>query len=566
MIQYDAISGVIHMNLYLYNESNFEQYDATFMSDYDGIIISYDWNNSFEELINNNMEDIKNNLISEALNILNINKLEDMPLEKLTRVKQLLKVNNYQEFLNLLNTVKINIFNVNDMELCKNVIISDNLQTVLDFSEFVDINLYINELKKIDQFFKLKNINVTYITEYTLTNYQPNGYSLNETVNLLETVNSTINYVKKYNLSPLEQTMFVYDIVRQRKYKLEEKGENQAESRDATRVLEGNSIVCEGFSSLIRIFLDKLNIKNSLVYLYPKKGDRGHVRNVVYLEDDKYKVYHAIFLDATGDYKKDETNNYLNSYYFFGRNKNFFYVNEEEKYNEQFFKFTKDELDDLDNYVGNICIVFNKIIKNINLRKFLVDYDKIDEDAKNTIIEMFDNNFLYYSIINSHVFEKHKKDLYLLCNEIMNRKLDRFVFMKALYNTRRVEHYIDPDKYILDFDNYSLICRDYYLRHIDDNVKYKRVMILQIFGLSTSVANSYFKEEELEIIREKSIEEDKNNYDDYDISISEFVDTMEIDINRINSIIMLKQLRDKINENDIDPNTSVKDAIKIMKK
>ena len=67
--------------------------------------------------------------------------------------------------------------------------------------------------------------------------------------------------IKKLHLSPLETVLYVYDLVRERKYQEEGANECHTKSRDLTSVLLGDKIVCAGFVNLFNTILEKLDIK-----------------------------------------------------------------------------------------------------------------------------------------------------------------------------------------------------------------------------------------------------------------------------------------------------------------
>ncbi len=64
-------------------------------------------------------------------------------------------------------------------------------------------------------------------------------------------INEMVSKIKKQNLSPLEQIMYAYDIVRDRVYLEEKEGEGYETSRDLTSVLLGDKIVCVGYANIL---------------------------------------------------------------------------------------------------------------------------------------------------------------------------------------------------------------------------------------------------------------------------------------------------------------------------
>ncbi len=77
--------------------------------------------------------------------------------------------------------------------------------------------------------------------------------------------------VKSLNMSPLEQIMFVYDIVKKRVFNKEDKEEDAYFSRDLTSSLLGDKIVCVGFNIIFGTILTALGIDSIPI----KLKDRG---------------------------------------------------------------------------------------------------------------------------------------------------------------------------------------------------------------------------------------------------------------------------------------------------
>ena len=80
-------------------------------------------------------------------------------------------------------------------------------------------------------------------------------------------INEMVSKIKKQNLSPLEQIMYAYDIVRDRVYLEEKEGEGYETSRDLTSVLLGDKIVCVGYANILDKILKCLNIRSQMVHL-----------------------------------------------------------------------------------------------------------------------------------------------------------------------------------------------------------------------------------------------------------------------------------------------------------
>ena len=106
-------------------------------------------------------------------------------------------------------------------------------------------------------------------------------------------IDDIVAKINKYNLSPIEQIMYAYDLVRDRVYQLEDDGEDYSVSRDISSVLFGDKIVCVGFAEIFSKVLDALNIRNVLFTIVGRKS--GHMRNAVYVNDSKYDIHGVFF-------------------------------------------------------------------------------------------------------------------------------------------------------------------------------------------------------------------------------------------------------------------------------
>ena len=114
--------------------------------------------------------------------------------------------------------------------------------------------------------------------------------------------------IKRTNLSPFEQSIYAYDIVKNRKYK--KCDYNLRTSRDLDKILIGDTIVCVGYSNFLNAILKCLNIK--AIPLIDIR--RRHQCNLVYIKDSKYGIDGIYMFDPTGDRKRNDNNDYISNY------------------------------------------------------------------------------------------------------------------------------------------------------------------------------------------------------------------------------------------------------------
>lgn len=163
----------------------------------------------------------------------------------------------------------------------------------------IKIFLYDTKFKnKFDEYIKNKNLDDI----FNAVKIQ-NWYSV---VNLKDYINSekVLNNIIKpaLDLSPLEKFIYAYNITKHfKEYKIDEN--NPRNCRDLYKVLNNEYMVCTGFVLLLSDLLNKLGINSKFLNLdvYSEKSTDGHIRNYVYLKDDKYDIDGFYLSDATYD-------------------------------------------------------------------------------------------------------------------------------------------------------------------------------------------------------------------------------------------------------------------------
>lgn len=269
-----------------------------------------------------------------------------------------------------------------------------------------------------------------------------------KTVNEIEKISAKI---EKYDLSPLEQLIFAYDLVRDRVYVRESVDEDSTKSRDLTSVLLGDKIVCVGYANILDKVLLNIGFNSMMYHIWSNKNKCGHMRNIVHLVDEKYGIDGAFFLDTTHDRKKNYDDlSFLNSYEFFCRtmndmnyyDKNNFYALTFLGYDQKFIRNSQIIIK-----TKGLAGLSSPMIKTLNQISNFVD-------GKDIIDTLF--NFGNQKILN---FTKDKVDKeYILDrlkyyeNIFFCSKLMPTVFLNALYKVRKLEYYEESEKYKFDLD------------------------------------------------------------------------------------------------------------------
>ncbi|MGN1370855.1 MAG: hypothetical protein ACI4XM_01040 [Candidatus Coprovivens sp.] len=340
----------------------------------------------------------------------------------------------------------------------------------------------LNELKEYFKYFPNVKLKVSGNEELvTINEYERTIYGINQIV----------NRVKSYGYSPFEELICVYDLIRDRFYVEEQVGDKATLSRDLTSSLLGDKIVCLGFANIFKAVCDKLGI-NSMIFCLAYNSMSGHVRNLVYLVDEKYDIDGLYFFDPTFDCKKDDNNSFLFSYRFFAKtydeicrlsSKNYFPLN---------YKYFD---------VNNIEKL-EQSIESENLDMFLLL--KLLTDTKvNKILELIGREKIEPTdgAISRESFIEVLYDLYDMCSI----QLDSKKFIKALYRVRRQQYYEEPTKYLFDIDALTcILCNSHFLSSDDSSL----LRFLADIGISNgiSIFNNRFQVEKF--IDENDLDKD----------------------------------------------------------
>ena len=295
-------------------------------------------------------------------------------------------------------------------------------------------------------------------------------------------------HIENLDLSPLEKVMYVYDIVRTRIYTKEGKKQGSEVSRDLSKILFNNRIVCVGYSELFKAILKSLGIESNIVVTKPSDNDKnrnGHERNTVIIKDEKYNVDGLYYFDVTWDSKKFEfDNDYINRYRYFGLNQeemdevnniskqdmgfSFKDINLTEMINDlqTYFKINNfivyPSVDKI-NTISKICYgkllapqgYYNDKAENYVIKKLINMVDKINSPSipKSTMEELIlnvkkveyqrDRELCPYDITNSKIYSTSKGTYYLVTPEFIKYHLEEIEKMNKENNPQdNIEKYI----------------------------------------------------------------------------------------------------------------------------
>lgn len=320
---------------------------------------------------------------------------------------------------------------------------------------FIDANeLSLNELKEI----KKMHFNGEVYTIYK--NNQHEDASLGDLIKALEIIASVSDNIIKYQLSPLEELIYVYDILKMRDYKKANNEKSFSRSRDLNKILFDDKIVCEGYANIMQSVLGMLGINSVLKYYDNTNLKTGHVSNLVYLYDKKYYIEGLFEFDATWEASRQKDYR-INSYVWFGNGqviKNALARQHNllpSQYNERL------PFDNLEKLYKTEAphMILNPILKRI--------YEKFGDQE--TI-----------QSINSLTPEENDKLIKKTLN-MVNTEINVESFLKAFYKVRRIEHALNPMAYPLN----KKILNRIYLTKMDSGTKF----LCRLFGCKSRIKN-----------------------------------------------------------------------------
>ena len=383
------------------------------------------------------------------------------------------KEKNYitEHFDNLLDSVEfiklsfeeydnIEFINKNPLVLSKKIVLREMLN-ITDYDKLIEL---INKYKDI--------IDKIYVSLSGNANY----VSLLDCYKTMKVIKQQADDIKKLRLSPMETIMYVYDQVRNRVYTFEDEDESCFKSRDLSEVMFGDKIVCEGYANIFHALLHYIGIENFVVFLTEKKDSQsGHVRNVIYIKDDKYNIDGVYYFDPTWNSKrKNETNEYLYRYTYFAKTRKF--MDDDKHYD----------------FEDSSCPVYS-----VDLNKTI---KKIIEDGKYERLMPYTKSLNYMSrlvthslIINSmHIFPmspmygQFNADEFLKKFEEVFSKFDKEIpaetMLMIFNNVRKVQYYQNSKLYPYSLEDMYKTCImsnwQFADKHLDARVK----MLQRVLG------------------------------------------------------------------------------------
>ena len=378
----------------------------------------------------------------------------------------------------------------------------ENLEDVVSFLEknpsLKKKKIVLNTYLSLDRNYanKLKNIFHNQDNVYVLVYGNSEPINIEDYITTINIIDELTEKIKKYDLSPFEQMIYAYDLARSRLYVSEEKEEKSSVSRDLTSVLLGEKIVCVGFANIFYSILDNLGIKSIEVNMIDKRTLReeivnGHARNMIYIKDDKYGIDGVYMFDPTWDNKKDDTNDFLNSFKFFAKT-----IDEFKMFEKNRYSYTGIFSEPID--VKQIKLDYENGVNLNNKYKHVAELNRLIEN-KNAIMELsiINLNGPLKNIIGEGkgYFFENIDDYFKLIEKLdsyLHKPIEVNTFLKALLKVRKIEYYEDPDKYPFDKDSIYKIALSFPLTRKETG---EERLVYEIFGIESQEMSARKKAE-----------------------------------------------------------------------
>lgn len=318
-----------------------------------------------------------------------------------------------------------------------------------------------------------------------------------EFYNMYMFLKQIVDFIKYYNLSPLEQVILVYDILKSKKYIEENEDESPSVSRSLNEIIKSGKIVCLGYANLFNYILDELGIENEKIYLTYTNRSYGHARSLIHLKDNKYNIDDFFVSDITFDSKKSKNcKNYLNNYSYFLKPLNFFNHPNEKIQKPILLELLKMNNNNIYSYLNNATIN-NKYIIFIQLNKYLT---QISLPTLNWNAVMYNNMILMQNIKN---IKKH-----------FNTTIPYKAFKNALYKVRKIEFINDIIKTEVDEKEIDDIC-DIFYWHIPEIKEAKIKNTIKFPNLDISLKEAKASSVDEDLLRMRLIKTFKNSLNDF---------------------------------------------------
>lgn len=282
-------------------------------------------------------------------------------------------------------------------------------------------SIYLNEYKSILSQYDLNELDKYDIKIYYQNSNNPlSPRKLYEISLLLSNIASNI---RKCHLSPFEETILIYDLLKRRIYKDCDKDKPLA--RDIDKVLKSEYIVCVGYSNLFNAIQRCLG-RNSREII---NTDIRHQRSITYIQDSKYDIDKVLTFDTTWDSRKEEDGpEYINKYNYFALPLE---VSESSMPSPLWNIVNKSSQTIVADYLAQE--VADKI-RAMDTLQFI--FDLVGNEYSNHYLK----NIYYYDYLENDKKQKLDQIYEEVVSKYIGSDIPPQTLLRAIYNVRRVEY------------------------------------------------------------------------------------------------------------------------------
>lgn len=298
---------------------------------------------------------------------------------------------------------------------------------------------YITGNRNIENIEVLKNIEKTH--KLSIMYDKDIICSISDFLNMRKHINKIIESVKKFELSPLEKTLYLYDYLKDF-YNVNSKYiKDKKASKYIHRIFIANELNSQSYAALYAEILRELKIQATDYYLYTPLSQEvfltkdNHARTMIYLIDKKYKINGLFSCDVVWDAIKKSKQKY---HYEFFLNR---IANLKKQYSTDVFR------NDIELLLGNKSI--NDLSnKEVQVFEKLLNKNSINASDIVNLREIMKCNislkiFLYALSAVRVAQGRDKKSIKLELVAIVNRTNKNEQYTNKFYNANEDLKYLD---------------------------------------------------------------------------------------------------------------------------
>ena len=149
----------------------------------------------------------------------------------------------------------------------------------------------------------LVGVNTFFLDDYT----ENEELSSNEILDMYQYILNIAKKIKDKGYSQLESIYCIYNELKEKIYNAEKEHESKNKSRSLNQIINGDCIVCAGYTNYFLAISDILGLNVGRIVWKPVNGHKsGHASLIAYINDPKYEVQGIWGIDPTWDSKRNQ--------------------------------------------------------------------------------------------------------------------------------------------------------------------------------------------------------------------------------------------------------------------